>query len=51
MQVTVYNFREYDEKKYFDAYAEELGITLVTCPDAPTLDNFLWQRGVNVLIY
>ena len=45
MQVTVYNFREYDEKVYFEQYAKELGITLVTCPDAPTLENIGLAKG------
>lgn len=45
MQVTVYNFREFDEKVYFETYAKELGITLVTCPDAPSLENISLAKG------
>ena len=45
MQVTVYNLRAYDEKKHFEEVAEELGITLVTCPDAPTLENAILAKG------
>lgn len=39
MQVTVYNFRDFDEKVYFEETAKELGITLVTCQEAPCMEN------------
>ena len=39
MRVTVYNCREFDEKELFVRYGKELGMELVLCPDAPTLDN------------
>lgn len=45
MQVTVYNFRDFDEKIYFEEYAKELGITLVTCPDAPCMENVALAKG------
>lgn len=43
MQVTVYNCRAFDEKALFLEYAEELGIELVLCADAPDLDNVSLQ--------
>lgn len=45
MQVTVYNFRDFDEKIYFEESAKELGITLVTCPDAPCMENVSLAEG------
>ncbi len=39
MRVTVYNCREFDEKELFLRYGKELGMELVLCADAPTLDN------------
>lgn len=45
MQVTVYNFRDFDEKPYFEACAKQLGLTLVTCPDAPDLSNVSLAKG------
>ena len=39
MRVTVYNCREFDEKELFFRYGKELGMELVLCADAPTLDN------------
>ncbi len=45
MQVTVYNCRAFDEKDLFMEYAEELGIELVMCADAPDLDNVSLCQG------
>ncbi len=45
MQVTVYNYREFDEKIYFETYAKQLGIELVMCPDAPNMDNVTLAKG------
>lgn len=39
MRVAVYNLRPFDEKEWFESYSRELGIELVTCPDAPNLQN------------
>ena len=52
MQVTVYNCREFDEKPLFIEYAKELGLKLVLCADAPSLDNVSLcdgSRCVNVI--
>lgn len=52
MQVTVYNCRSFDEKPLFIKYAEELGLKLVLCEDAPSLDNVSLCEGsrcVNVI--
>lgn len=45
MKVAVYNYREFDEKKWFDKYSKELGIELVVCHDAPDLNNIELARG------
>ena len=45
MKVTVYNYRDFDEKKWFDQYSEEYGIELVICHDAPDMDNAALARG------
>ncbi len=52
MQVTVYNCRPFDEKELFTEYAEELGLDIVLCGDAPSPDNVSLCRGsrcVNVI--
>lgn len=45
MKVAVYNYRDFDEKKWFDRYSQELGIELVICHDAPNLSNIELARG------
>lgn len=45
MKVTVYNCREFDEKELFLRYEKELGIELVLCADAPTLENVHLTKG------
>ena len=45
MKVAVYNYRDFDEKKWFDRYSQELGIELVICHDAPNLFNIELARG------
>ncbi|MBO5207756.1 MAG: lactate dehydrogenase [Lachnospiraceae bacterium] len=45
MKVTVYNCREFDEKELFLRYEKELGIELVLCADAPTLENAHLTKG------
>ena len=45
MQVTVYNCRAFDEKDLFTEYAEELGIDLVLCADAPDMNNVALCKG------
>ena len=52
MQVTVYNCRPFDERDLFIEYAQELGIELVLCADAPDMNNVSLSRGsrcVNVI--
>lgn len=44
-KVAVYNLRPFDEAEWFETYARELGIGLVTCPDAPDLDNACLAEG------
>lgn len=45
MKVAVFNYRDFDEKKWFDKYSRELGIELVICHDAPDLSNIELARG------
>lgn len=45
MRVTVYNCREFDEKELFLRYEKELGMELVLCADAPTLNNISLAKG------
>lgn len=45
MKVAVYNLRPFDEKEWFEKYSEELGIELVTCQDAPSLENAALTEG------
>lgn len=52
MKVAVYNMRSFDEEAFFYKYGEELGLELVTCPDAPNLDNAALTEGctcVNII--
>lgn len=44
-QITVYSCRDFDEKMWFQRFAEELGVRLVTTPDAPTLENASLVEG------
>lgn len=37
MKVLVYNYREFDEKIWFDKYSKELGIELVICKEPPIM--------------
>lgn len=45
MKVTVYNCRPFDEKEMFEKFAEELGLELVLCPDAPNAENAALAKG------
>lgn len=45
MKVAVYNLRPFDEREWFETYSRELGITLVTCPDAPNPGNAILAEG------
>lgn len=38
-KMMVYNLREFDERAYFDKYAEDLGLEIVSTPEAPTPEN------------
>jgi len=39
IKMMVYNYRDFDEKMFFDRYADELGIEIVSVPFSPTLEN------------
>lgn len=48
----VYNLREFDERPYFDQYAEKYGIRIVSTAESPTLENAYLAKGcrfVNVI--
>lgn len=45
MKVAVYNLRPFDEKEWFEKYSKELGLELVTCPDAPNPENAALTKG------
>ena len=45
MKITVYNCREFDEKELFFRYAKELGLELVLCAQAPSLENIDLTKG------
>ncbi|HKM04790.1 MAG TPA: D-isomer specific 2-hydroxyacid dehydrogenase family protein [Lachnospiraceae bacterium] len=45
MKVTIYNYREFDEKIWFDKYSKELNLELVICCDAPTINNAILAKG------
>lgn len=45
MKTVVYSYRDFDEKKWFDHYSKELGMELVLCRDAPSLENIHLAEG------
>lgn len=45
MQVTVFSCRNFDEKELFLEYGKELGLDLVLCEEAPSLDNVDLVKG------
>ncbi len=48
----VYNLREFDERPYFNQYAEKYGIRIVSTAESPTLENADLAKGcrfVNVI--
>ena len=45
MKVAVYNYREFDEAKWFQKYSKELGLELVICHDAPDMENASMAEG------
>lgn len=38
-KITVYNYREFDEKKWFDYFQKELDVDIVICKDVPSIEN------------
>ena len=49
-KITVYNYREFDEKVWFDKYAKELGFELVCCNDAPSIENAYLVEGSQCVV-
>lgn len=46
-KIVVYSVRPFDELPCFESYADELGLELVLCPDAPTMDNVSLTEGAS----
>lgn len=49
MKIFVYSMREFDELKYFKAYAKERGIELDYTVDIPTLQNVHLAKGASAV--
>ncbi len=49
IKMMVYNYRDFDEKQYFDRYADELGIDLKHVPYSPSEDNTDLAEGCQCL--
>ena len=48
-KVMVYNYREFDEAVWFQKFSKELGLELVICHDAPTMENASLAKGCECL--
>lgn len=49
IKMFVYNYRDFDEKQYFDRYSEELGIEIKHVPFSPSPDNTDLAEGCQCL--
>ncbi|MBQ0059859.1 MAG: lactate dehydrogenase, partial [Lachnospiraceae bacterium] len=49
MKLFVYNLREFDERKYFDEFAEEFGITYDSTDKVPTLETAHLAEGCDYI--
>lgn len=49
-QITVYNYREFDEAIWFQKYSEQLGLKLVICKDAPDMENARLAEGSECVV-
>ncbi|MCI5650024.1 MAG: D-isomer specific 2-hydroxyacid dehydrogenase family protein [Fusicatenibacter sp.] len=45
MKIAAYNYRDFDEAKYFDKFGEEYGAEIVVCREAPNAENAYLARG------
>lgn len=51
-KMTVYSLREFDERVFFNKYAQDMGFDIVPCSDMPTLKNACLTEGcryVNII--
>lgn len=51
-KMLVYNLRDFDEKQYFEQYAEQFQLEIVSCPDRPSMENVHLAEGctyVNII--
>lgn len=49
LKVCVFNYREFDEAKYFKNISEGLGIDLIICKETPTLSNIHLAEGCDCI--
>lgn len=49
IKMLVYNYRDFDEKQYFDRYADELGIEIKQVPYSPSSENTSLAEGCQCL--
>ena len=49
LKICIFNYRAFDEAKYFTRISEELGIELVICKEAPTLSNIHLADGCDCI--
>ncbi|MBR3025934.1 MAG: lactate dehydrogenase, partial [Oscillospiraceae bacterium] len=49
IKMFAYNYRDFDEKQYFDQFADEFGIELKHVPFSPTPDNVELAAGCQCL--
>ena len=39
MKIAVYNYREFDEEKYFQKFSEKYNVEIVKCYETPNIEN------------
>ena len=49
IKMLVYNYRDFDEKQYFDQYADEFGIEIKHVPFSPSMENVSLAEGCQCL--
>lgn len=49
-QITIYNYREFDEAIWFQKYSEQFGLKMVICKDAPDMENAKLAEGSECVV-
>lgn len=49
IKMLVYNYRDFDEKQYFEQYADEFGIEIKHVPFSPSMENVSLAEGCQCL--